>query len=326
MANVTGQTKKDGSLLYRTVTCRHTTTMANTDIPEQLKRLEIPGRATMVEGNGELPRIQVTSDHATAEIYLHGAHVTDFQRKGEPPLLFMSQCSRFAVDQPIRGGVPIIFPWFGPREGAPAHGFARQSAWNLNEITTQPDGGVSLRFGFPASALSTMGPPCAAYYVVTVTDCLRMELRVVNTSPDQPFSFENCLHTYFAVADIQAVSVHGLKGVVYQDKVDNFSRKTETADALIVTGETDRVYLDTTGATEIHDPGLRRRIVIEKTGSASTVVWNPWIAKAQQMADFGNDEYRRMICVESGNVADNRLTLAPGETSTLSVTISSALL
>ena len=298
--------------------------MANADIPEQLKRLEIPGRATMVEGNGELPRIQVTSDHATAEIYLHGAHVTDFQKKGEPPLLFMSQCSRFAEGQPIRGGVPIIFPWFGPREGAPAHGFTRIAPWVLNEITTQSGGGVSLRFGFPASALSTMGPPFAAFYVVTVTDCLRMDLHVVNTSPDQPFSFENCLHTYFAVADIPAVSVRGLKGVAYQDKVDNFTRKTETADAIIVTGETDRVYLDTTTEVEILDPGYRRRLTVAKSGSASTVVWNPWIAKAQQMADFGNDEYRRMICVESGNVAGNRLTLAPGETSTLSVTISSA--
>ena len=300
--------------------------MANADIPEQLKRLEIPGRAIMVEGNGELPRIQVTSNHAAAEIYLHGAHVTDFQKKDEPPLLFMSQCSRFAEGQPIRGGVPIIFPWFGPREGVPAHGFTRIAPWVLNEITTQAGGGVSLRFSFPASALSTMGPPFAAFYVVTVTDRLRMDLHIVNTSPDQPFIFENCLHTYFAVADIKAVSLLGLKGVSYQDKVDNFSHKTETAEAIAVTGETDRVYLDTTNAVEIHDPGLRRRILVEKSGSASTVVWNPWIAKAQQMADFGNDEYRRMICVESGNVAGNRLTLAPGETSTLSVTISSAAL
>jgi D-hexose-6-phosphate mutarotase len=106
--------------------------------------------------------------------------------------------------------------------------------------------------------------------------------------------------------------------------VDNFTRKTETADAIIVTGETDRVYLDTTTEVEILDPGYRRRVMVAKSGSASTVVWNPWIAKAQQMADFGNDEYRRMICVESGNVAGNRLTLAPGETSTLSVTIRSA--
>ena len=298
--------------------------MANADIPEPLRRLEIPGRATLVEGNGDLPRIEVTSRHSKAEIYLHGAHVTDFQKKGEPSLLFMSQCSRFAADQPIRGGVPVIFPWFGPREGGPAHGFARLASWNLNEVTTLPDGGVALRFGFPASALSTMGPPFAAYYVVTVTDRLRLDLHVVNTSPDQPLSFENCLHTYFTVGDIDAVRVRGLKGCGYLDKVDNFARKTETAAALAVTGETDRVYLDITGPVEIHDPGLRRRILIEKSGSASTVVWNPWIAKAQQMSDFGNDEYRRMICVESGNLADNRVTLPPGATSTLSVTLSSA--
>jgi D-hexose-6-phosphate mutarotase len=52
-------------------------------------------------------------------------------------------------------------------------------------------------------------------------------------------------------------------------------------------------------------------------------VWNPWIAKAKAMPDFCDEEYREMVCVESGNVADNRLTLAPGETSRLKVRLSS---
>ena len=83
------------------------------------------------------------------------------------------------------------------------------------------------------------------------------------------------------------------------------------------------MYLDSTGTVEIIDDSLKRRIIIEKTGSSSTVVWNPWVAKAQRMPDFGNDEYKQMVCVESGNVSDNRLTLAPGESSVLKVTLSS---
>jgi D-hexose-6-phosphate mutarotase len=31
---------------------------------------------------------------------------------------------------------------------------------------------------------------------------------------------------------------------------------------------------------------------VAKSGSASTVVWNPWQAKAAAMADFGDDEYQ----------------------------------
>jgi len=73
---------------------------------------------------------------------------------------------------------------------------------------------------------------------------------------------------------------------------------------------------------EILDPQFGRVIRIEKEGSASTVVWNPWIEKAQQMPDFGNDEYQRMVCVESGNVASNGIKLAPGATSTLRVKLS----
>jgi D-hexose-6-phosphate mutarotase len=250
--------------------------------------------------------------------------VTDFRKKGEAPLLFTSQCSRFSAGEPIRGGVPIIFPWFGAREGMPAHGFARLSEWELHEATTVPDGGVSLRFGFPVTALSATLTSFAANYVVTVTDTLTLELIVTNCSADQNLSFENCLHTYFNVGDISAMTITGLKGASFLDKVENFAPKTETADAIKITAEMDRIYLDTTGPVDIHDAKLRRRIRIEKSGSASTVVWNPWSAKAQQMPDFGNDEYRQMVCVESGNVAKNKITLPPGRSSVLQVKLSSA--
>ena len=300
--------------------------MITTDIPERLKRFEIPGRVTILEGNGELPKIEVNTDWSSAEIYLQGAHVTDFQKKGEPPLLFTSQFSRFEGGQAIRGGIPIIFPWFGAKEGGAAHGFARATEWELHEATTVPDGGVSLRLGFPGCAEGAMWPPFAANYVITVTDTLTLELIITNASGEQDFNFENCLHTYFAIGDINNVSVTGLKGVSYFDKVDHFAQKTEDADSIRINSEVDRIYFDTTGVVEIHDPGLGRKIRVEKSGSASTVVWNPWIAKAQQMSDFGNEEYKQMLCVESGNVVNNKVTLPPGKSSVLKVVLGSARL
>jgi glucose-6-phosphate 1-epimerase len=297
--------------------------MANIAVPDDLKRFEIPGRVALLEGNGELPKIEVTTDWSNAEIYLQGAQVTDFQKKGEAPILFTSQFSRFAAGQPIRGGIPIVFPWFGPREGEPMHGFARQAAWNLHEVVAVPEGGVSLRFSLPETADSSIWPPFSAYYVVTVTDKLDLELIVTNCAADEPFSFEACLHSYFMVSDISLVSILGLKGAAYLDKVENFAPKTETNEALRIAGEVDRVYLDTPGRAEIVDPKLGRRIFIEKAGCASTVIWNPWIGKSKQMPDIGNDEYRQMVCVETGNVAQNEIALAPGKSSVMRVTIGS---
>lgn len=297
--------------------------MATTDIPEQLKKFEIPGRVTVLEGNGELPKIEVRTDWGTAEIYLHGAHVTEFQKRGEAPLLFTSQFSRFEAGQGIRGGVPVIFPWFGSREGEAAHGFARVADWELHEAIAVPEGGVSLRFRLPETPESATWPAFTANYVITVTDQLTLELIITNTSPGQPFSFENCLHTYFHVGDIRTISITGLKGAAYLDKVENFASKTEALDAIQISSEVDRVYLDTTAAVEIIDPKLKRKIRVEKSGSASTVVWNPWIAKAQQMPDFGNEEYQQMICVESGNVSKNKIVLPPGKSAVLKVVLSS---
>ena len=282
------------------------------------------GRVAFLDGRGELPMLEVITPWSTCEIYLQGAHVTHFQKKDEPPLLFLSQCGRFEQGQPIRGGVPVVFPWFGPREGMSQHGFARVKNWELKEFAPAPDGSVSVRFRLPDFPEASAFPPFVADYIVTVSNVLKLELVVKNNSDAEEFFFENCLHTYFEVGHINKTRISGLKGVTYLDKVANFAQKIETEDKLRITSEVDRVYLNTSDTVEIEDQTLNRKIRIEKHASLSTIVWNPWIAKAQQMPDFGNEEFERMVCVESGNVASNQIRLPPGESSHLTVKLSSS--
>ena len=295
--------------------------MENTSLPGRLRKFEIPGRVTFAHGNGGLPKINITTGRSTAEIYLHGAHITGFQKNGEPPLLFLSRLSHFAAGKAIRGGVPVCFPWFGRREGDVMHGFARITEWNLIETTATPDGGVTVHFRLPSTAANAAWPAFRAEFVVAVTDQLTMELIATNESADRNFDFENCLHTYFAVGDILDVSLAGLKGAHYLDKTDKSARKLESADAIRITAETNRVYPDTPGTVEIRDAKFRRTIRVDKSGSAATVVWNPWTT--QPLPDFDPAEHRQMVCVESGNVGQNKLSLAPGKTAGLKVVLSS---
>lgn len=279
--------------------------------------LEIPDHLVLLPGNGGLEKVRIETRWSSAEIYLHGAHVTHFQKSGEPPLLFLSEKSEFAADLPIRGGVPIIFPWFGAREGHPAHGFARITKWELQETALLPDGAVRLAFRLPCDAFLVA-------FIITVGETLTMELMVQNTG-ESAATIETCLHTYFEIGDIDQVSITGLAGTRYLDKVAG-TTLTEGAQPIGISSEVDRVYLDTAAPVLIADPANRRRIRVEKSGSRSTVVWNPWIEKSARMPDFGDDEYRRMLCVESGNVSDNKLTLAPGESAAMSAEISSEAL
>jgi D-hexose-6-phosphate mutarotase len=285
-----------------------------------------PARVTFIDGQNDLSMVEVTTRWSSAEIYCHGAQVTQFRKQNEPPLLFVSQFSRFAQEQPIRGGIPIIFPWFGLREGLGQHGFARLKEWDLKEILPQTDGSVSLRFRLPDCAEAGTMPAFVADYVVTVGEALSCMLAITNATAEDSFAFENCLHTYFEVSDATAISIAGLKGVSYLDQVANFEQRTEEGESIRIGSEVDRIYCDTVHPVEIIDPRYSRKIRIEKQGSRSTVVWNPWTAKAQQMQDFGNEEYQKMVCVESGNVANNRITLAPGERSTMTIRLSSEAL
>jgi glucose-6-phosphate 1-epimerase len=295
--------------------------MENIILPGRLRKFEISGRVTFANGSGGLPKINITTGRSAAEIYLHGAHITGFQKNGEPPLLFLSRLSQFAAGKAIRGGVPVCFPWFGQRAGDVMHGFARITEWNLIATAAMPDGGVTIRFRLLSTAANAAWPAYRAEFVVAVTDQLAMELITTNESPDRNFDFENCLHTYFAVSDIRDVSITGLKGAHYLDKTQNGARKLETADAICITAETNRVYPDTPGTVEIHDAKFRRTIRVEKNNSASTVVWNPWTT--QHMPDFDPAEHRQMLCVESGNVSENKIALAPGTTTVIKVVLSS---
>jgi D-hexose-6-phosphate mutarotase len=289
-----------------------------------MKQHEIPGRVAVVGGNGGLTKIIVTTKVSTAEIYPHGAHVTHFQKNDEPPLLFLSAKSYFAPGKPIRGGVPVILPWFGNREGEPSHGFARIAEWQLVKTSAAADGAVTLQFALPEIPGRDAWKNLRTEFVVTVSDTLTMELIAANDGCDDSLEVENCLHTYFCVGDIGAVSIDGLRGAHYLDNAagGNGELKIQNESPLRIPKETNRLYLDTTSAVEIRDESLKRTIRVEKFNSNSTVVWNPWMTQ-KLPDDFDPAEHKHMVCVESGNVKQNKISLAPGKTSALKVVISS---
>jgi glucose-6-phosphate 1-epimerase len=298
--------------------------MAIPSISGQLRKHEIPGSVALAAGNGGQAKIVVTTKVSAAEIYLHGAHVTHFQKNGGPPLLFVSRNSRFVPGQPIRGGVPICFPWFGNRSGEPSHGFARIAEWRLVKTAATPDGTVTLNFALPQLPGRDAWNNLRTEFIVTVADTLTMELITANDACGGAVEIENCLHTYFHVGDINAVSLTGLQGAPFDDFAAgaNGTRAVENDPVLRITKETNRVYPDCAGTVEIQDEYLRRAIRVEKSGSISTVVWNPWTTQ-KLPDDFDPAEHRQMVCVESGNVKQNRLSLAPGKASALKVVLSS---
>jgi glucose-6-phosphate 1-epimerase len=290
----------------------------------QLVCTALPSSVRVDEGAGGLPRLSVDSPQAVAEVYFQGAHVTAWQPAGaRGPVLWRSRNSMFERGKPIRGGVPICFPWFGPHRtdaSAPAHGFARLRDWRLIDAQ-DADGTVTLAMELGGEGLSSVWPyRVRVIHRITVGAALRMELEVHNDGPD-PFTFEEALHTYFSVRDVRTVTLTGLEDCEYLDKPAGSSRRRQGTGPIRFTGETDRIYLETNAACEIHDPAGRRQITVSKTGSDSTVVWNPWIDKSRAMPDFGDDEWPEMLCVETCNVNTHARTLPPGGSHTMTAVL-----
>ena len=284
-------------------------------IAELDRRFAIPGAAQVVEGNGGLPKVRINSSEATGEIYLHGAHVTSWKPAGEEEVLFLSSRSRWEDGRAIRGGVPICFPWFGENAEhpqAPAHGFARAKAWQLESIM-QVGGAVTVSMFTESDENTKRWWPAEFRLVHRATFGSELGLELVATNTGRaPLRFEEALHAYHRVGDIEKARVGGLDTVHYLDKTDSNRKKLQHGEIAIVS-ETDRVYLNTSDAIELDDPVLHRRTRVTKENSRSTVVWNPWAQKAHSLSDFGDDEWIHMICIETSNVSDCAVDLAPGQ-------------
>ena len=289
------------------------------------------------EEAGALARAHITLPTCTATVYLHGAHLTHWQPAGQDPVLFLSAQSEFTPGKPIRGGVPICFPWFGPRTGGqpgPSHGFARIQEWSVAN--------VALLSGLPSSCQEptlhltfTLGPSDlsrslgfdhfrVAYELIFGADAGRsvtLRLSVANLG-SEPMPFEEALHTYFAVADVRTTPITGLSSAPYLDKTDNGKEKTTPAGDLTLIATTDRVFPGHTAPVAIHDAGNGRVLTNTKQNSATTVLWNPWAEGSATFGDLPNDAWPGFVCVETANTGADRITLAPNQAHTLEAVFS----
>lgn len=284
------------------------------DIDALNRRFGITNHLRFSSGPGGLSLVEINNSEAKASLVLEGGQVLTYIPAGHAPVLWVSPQARYDAGKSIRGGIPVCWPWFGPHASEaskPAHGFARNAPWNVVETQMVNDVTIRIVLELMASdAQRALWPHQARLQLhVRVGAQLAVELVTTNTS-STPLAVTEALHTYFHVGDINRVTIDGLSGCRYVDKV----RASETAvqqGIVVISGETDRVYLNTQTTCIVHDSALQRRIHIEKKGSASTVVWNPWVEKALKLGDMGNEGYRNMLCIETANALENTVTIEP---------------
>lgn len=287
------------------------------------------------EQHGELNCWRITTDSAELLIAQQGAQVLSYQRLGEPPLLWLSEQAIFKQGKSVRAGVPVCWPWFGqlsrnPQavqamyQGAepPAHGLVRGRDWQLLGIAETGDA-VRVDFNLPDTQGDLPNWPHNVELKLSIV--LGEQLTITLTSynlDNAPVTISQALHSYFAVSDVREVQVEGVDGLSYIETLAEWEQRTQQGD-LEFAGETDRIYLQAPEQLSIVDKAWNRRIRLSSSGSRSAVIWNPWTDRAAELADMADDGWQRMLCIETANVWDDVITLAPGATHSLSLTLSS---
>ena len=289
------------------------------------QRFAISGILQVLSGNGDLPKVCITTPAAAAEIYLHGAQVTSWHPAGADEALFLSEQSHWQDGRAIRGGIPVCFPWFRAKvddPNAPAHGFVRTREWQLDSVSAEADGSVIVVCSTESDDSTRRWWPHEFHleHRITISKTLRLELTATNAGSTS-LRFEEALHTYFRVGNAQTVRVRGLDQVAYLDNTDGNREKVQHGD-VVFAATTDNAYLNTSSAVELIDPAFRRTIRTDKEHSATTVVWNPWQQGAASLSDLGDDEWQQMACVEASNILSAAVSLAPGQQHTMRATLS----
>lgn len=263
------------------------------------------------EGEGGFIYAEIINSHAKARISIYAGQVLSYQPlKESEDLLFVSEKAYFQPGKAIKGGVPVCWPWFGndPQDkGRPAHGFVRSSPWQVSESRRIEGGFTRLVLTAPEDEETK------AQLQITIDVGTQLNISLTTTNQgDSPMLLTQALHTYFQVGDIASVGVYGLEGRSYIDKVDGMTAKLQD-EPLRISSEVDRIYTGIEEEVVINDASLGRKIHITAEGSNSVVVWNPWIEKSAHMADFKDDDYLQMICVETANAGPDQVTVPAGE-------------
>ena len=261
-----------------------------------------------------------------------GAQIVSYQEWDQPPLLWVSDEAEYKEGVSLRGGVPVCWPWFGdlkrnPKDiqamhtdvaSAPAHGFARTAMWQLLDLEDQGEE-VRLTLGLYADGNASWPHSAELELEIRLGKRLSLALTTRNTGTTE-LSISQALHSYFAVSDIRKVKVEGLSGATYVDTLDDWLKHKQKG-ALTFSDETDRIYLDTPKRMALTDGLWQRKIHLEVEGSDSCVVWNPWINKAKRLSQFNENAWQHMLCIETANVLDDALVMAPESEHRLALTL-----
>jgi glucose-6-phosphate 1-epimerase len=261
----------------------------------------------------ELPVVVVTHPKVQAAITLQGAQLLAWQAHGDDPVIWLSDNTPFKHGIPIRGGVPICWPWFGPA-AAPSHGFARNQPWQLT-AHDDDEHGVSLTF------MLQDNPQTRTLWPHKFTLIARFKLGnecTIELESQGNYQATAALHTYFHIGDINQATVTGL-GEHYIDKVKQGAKARQVGE-LTFNGQTDRIYTQPTAVSLIKDPLLQRTIEVAHHQMSDVVAWNPGAELSASMGDMPDEGYKTMVCVETGRVTQP-LVVTDKQAACLAVTL-----
>lgn len=278
------------------------------------------------ESADELIFLTINNSIASARITLYGAQILSYKPLKQPDVLWVSDHSHFKEGKAIRGGIPVCFPWFGPHQtdnSKPQHGFARISNWQVQVVQQLADGDTHIQLVLEQSdeTLKLWPFPFRAVINFVVGATLQVTFRVTNTGTTS-FQYSDALHTYFNISDIATIDLDGFDNSPYYEAFgDQLFHQTNTS--LHPGIENNRRYIQHSGEAVITDPGYNRNILIGKTGSRVTVVWNPGPITSKNFNDMPPDGYKNFICIEPANAyaGIDMVDLAPGEDYSISTTI-----
>lgn len=304
--------------------------------PAALVKIVNKTKSVTIEDGPKGLCLRVDTQHSTLLLSLFGGHVLSYINKADNnERLWLSKHAVFDGKTPIRGGIPICWPWFSNHHlepSFPSHGFVRTQMFDLIDISETLSGQnvVQSQLTLSPKQLDLFGyKNIQMKLIIEISSTLNINIISMNNS-NEIMPITQALHSYFRIENIASTLLKGVE-TDYDDKPSiTFGLKAPIY--YTFDGEVDRIHkhdhnnfsqpqsieISSTATCPEHEQITT--IKIRQCGHDSTVVWNPWKEKSISMKDMENEGYATMLCIEAANTqnAELPLQLAPNQIHKLS--------
>lgn len=226
-----------------------------------------------------------------------GAQLLQVGSSGQAPWLYCSSLQS-VPGQPVRGGVPVLFPQFANKGPLPKHGFVRNLVWEVQRTwQTSSESGVIYALDLDEQTVHVWPNKASLKLEISASSRQLFMRLVVTNKGTNTLEWTGGLHPYWWLPNLLDTKVVGL-GAEHQNEL------------IFDENGIEQIFSNKNTVTLMR--GKDSAIELQASGFDEWMVWSPGQVGAKLLTDMPGEDWQHFVCIEPVCVT-NPVKLEAGE-------------